>query len=153
MGLKVYVYDMPSLFNKGVVEKDMRCLSHMFATEIRIHLSLLSSYVRTLDPNEANWFYTPVYTACDLTPQTGLPLIDDMPYMMKSAIEYISTHWPYWNKTNGADHFFVVPHDYGACFHFQVLLCMHFSTKFILFCLSLLENFSTFLSLAFSIQF
>eukprot|EP00250_Pteridium_aquilinum_P014572 c22068_g1_i4 orf=250-1491(+) len=116
--LKVYIYDMPSRFNKRVVQKDMRCLSHMFAVEIHMHLFLLSSSVRTLDPEEADWFYTPVYTNCDLT-KTGLPFIINMPRMMRSAIEYVSTRWPYWNRTDGADHFFVVPHDFGACFHYQ----------------------------------
>lgn len=117
--LKVYVYDIPSRFNKRVVQRDMRCLSHMFAVEIHMHLFLLSSSVRTLDPEEADWFYTPVYTNCDLT-KTGLPYISNMPRMMRSAIEYISTNWPFWNRTDGADHFFVVPHDFGACFNYQV---------------------------------
>ncbi|KAI5063994.1 hypothetical protein GOP47_0020664 [Adiantum capillus-veneris] len=116
--LKVYVYDIPSIFNKWVVQRDMRCLSHMFAIEIYMHLFLLSSSVRTFDPKEADWFYTPVYTNCDLT-KTGLPFINNMPRMMRSAIQYISTEWPFWNRTDGADHFFVVPHDFGACFHFQ----------------------------------
>ncbi|MCO5594804.1 hypothetical protein L7F22_048838 [Adiantum nelumboides] len=116
--LKVYVYDIPSKFNKRVVQRDMRCLSHMFATEIYMHLFLLSSSVRTFNPEEADWFYTPVYTNCDLT-KTGLPFIDNMPRMMHGAIQYISTQWPYWNRTDGADHFFVVPHDFGACFHYQ----------------------------------
>eukprot|EP00249_Psilotum_nudum_P001751 c14410_g1_i1 orf=2-874(+) len=39
--------------------------------------------------------------------------------MMRSAVQYISVHWPFWNRTEGADHFFVVPHDFGACFHYQ----------------------------------
>nr|TKS04856.1 putative beta-1,4-xylosyltransferase IRX10L [Populus alba] len=39
--------------------------------------------------------------------------------MMRSAIQLISSNWPYWNRTEGADHFFIVPHDFGACFHYQ----------------------------------
>jgi hypothetical protein len=39
---------------------------------------------------------------------------------MRSAVQLISSSWPYWNRTEGADHFFVVPHDFGACFHYQV---------------------------------
>jgi len=42
---------------------------------------------------------------------------------MRSAIQFISNKWPFWNKTDGADHFFVVPHDFGACFHYQVKIC------------------------------
>lgn len=116
--LKVYVYDLPAKYNKDVLEKDGRCLSHMFATEIYTHTFLLSSPVRTNNPDEADWFFTPVYTTCDLTPN-GLPLPFKSPRMMRSAIRYISTAWPYWNRTEGADHFFIVPHDFGACFHYK----------------------------------
>ena len=118
--MKVYIYDLPPRFNHDAVYRDVRCLSSMFALEIHMHLFLLSSSsIRTLDPDKADWFYTPVYTNCELT-DTGLPLIDNMTDTMINAIHYIASHWPYWNRTDGADHFFVVPHDFGACFHFQV---------------------------------
>ncbi|MCE5167188.1 putative beta-1,4-xylosyltransferase irx10l, partial [Datura stramonium] len=90
----------------------------MFAAEIYMHRFLLSSPVRTLNPEEADWFYTPVYTTCDLTPN-GLPLPFKSPRMMRSAIQLIASNWPYWNRTEGADHFFIVPHDFAACFHYQ----------------------------------
>jgi hypothetical protein len=54
--VKVYVYDLPRKYNTELVEKDPRCLTHMFATEVLVHRSLLSSPVRTLDPEEADWF-------------------------------------------------------------------------------------------------
>ncbi|KAE9608615.1 hypothetical protein Lal_00020753 [Lupinus albus] len=116
--LKVFVYELPSKYNKKILQKDPRCLTHMFAAEIFMHRFLLSSPVRTLNPEEADWFYTPVYTTCDLTPN-GLPLPFKSPRMMRSAIQLISSNWPYWNRTEGADHFFVTPHDFGACFHYQ----------------------------------
>jgi putative beta-1,4-xylosyltransferase IRX10 len=118
--LKVYVYELPTKYNKKMVAKDSRCLSHMFAAEIFMHRFLLSSAIRTLNPEEADWFYTPVYTTCDLTPW-GHPLPFKSPRIMRSAIQFISKRWPYWNRTEGADHFFVVPHDFGACFHYQVI--------------------------------
>ncbi|KAJ6703255.1 EXOSTOSIN HEPARAN SULFATE GLYCOSYLTRANSFERASE -RELATED [Salix viminalis] len=63
--------------------------------------------------------FMPLYTpTCDLTP-TGLPLPFKSPRMMRSAVQLISSNWPYWNRTEGSDHFFVVPHDFGACFHYQ----------------------------------
>ncbi|KAM7269440.1 hypothetical protein ACFE04_024937 [Oxalis oulophora] len=116
--LKVYVYDLPNKYNKKLLQKDSRCLTHMFAAEIFMHRFLLSSAVRTLNPDEADWFYTPIYITCDLTPN-GLPLPFKSPRVMRSAIQLISANWPYWNKTEGADHFFVVPHDFGPCFHYQ----------------------------------
>jgi len=116
--LKVFVYEMPRKYNQMLLSKDSRCLHHMFAAEIFMHQFLLSSAVRTLDPEEADWFYTPVYTTCDLTPQ-GFPLPFRAPRIMRSAIKYVATTWPYWNRTEGADHFFLTPHDFGACFHYQ----------------------------------
>ncbi|CAO1942887.1 unnamed protein product [Urochloa humidicola] len=116
--LKVFVYEMPRKYNQMLLAKDNRCLHHMFAAEIFMHQFLLSSAVRTLDPEEADWFYTPVYTTCDLTPQ-GFPLPFRAPRIMRSAIKYIATTWPYWNRTEGANHFFLTPHDFGACFHYQ----------------------------------
>ncbi|KAF8648644.1 hypothetical protein HU200_064690 [Digitaria exilis] len=116
--LKVFVYEMPRKYNQMLLSKDSRCLHHMFAAEIFMHQFLLKSEVRTLDPEEADWFYTPVYTTCDLT-QQGFPLPFRAPRIMRSAIKYIATTWPYWNRTEGANHFFLTPHDFGACFHYQ----------------------------------
>ncbi|KAG6747288.1 hypothetical protein POTOM_049684 [Populus tomentosa] len=116
--LKVFVYELPSKYNKKIQQKDPRCLTHMFAAKIFMHRFLLSSPVRTLNPKEADWFYTPVYTTCDLTPN-DLPFPFKSPRMMRSAIHLISSNWHHWNRTEGADHFFVVPHDFGACFHYQ----------------------------------
>ena len=67
--LKVFVYEMPRKYNKMLLDKDSRCLHHMFAAEIFMHQFLLSSAVRTLDPEEADWLYTPVYRTCDLMTQ------------------------------------------------------------------------------------
>lgn len=117
--IKIYVYDMPAKYNKKFIKKEPRCLTHMFATEIFFHANILHSPVRTLNPEEADWFYIPAYSTCDLTP-LGLPLPFRSPRMMRSAIRYVSTLWPYWNRTEGADHFFIVPHDFGSCFHYQV---------------------------------
>ncbi|EPS64740.1 hypothetical protein M569_10039 [Genlisea aurea] len=116
--LKVFVYELPSKYNKKFLQKDSRCLTHMFAAEIHFHRFLLTSSIRTLNPEEANWFYTPVYTTCDLNPE-GLPLPFKSPRMIRSAVELISSRWSYWNRSKGLDHFFIVPHDFAACFHYR----------------------------------
>lgn len=119
-------------YNTDWLKKDPRCLTHMFAVEEFLHDFLMESPVRTLIPEEADWFYAPVYTTCDLTPN-GLPLPFKSPRVMRSAISYISKHWPYWNRTEGADHFFVVPHDFAACFHYQVPSFLSPSHAWVLF--------------------
>ncbi|KAJ4954114.1 hypothetical protein NE237_030946 [Protea cynaroides] len=116
--LKMFVFELPINFNEDIVQRDPRCLTHLFAAEIYMHLFLLTSQVRTLNPEEADWFYTPVYTPCDLTPQ-GLPMSYRSPRMIRSAIQLISSNLPYWNKTEECNHFFLVPHDFATCFHYD----------------------------------
>ncbi|GJV54565.1 probable beta-1,4-xylosyltransferase IRX10L [Tanacetum coccineum] len=60
--LKVCIYELPSKYDKKILQRDPRCLNHMFAAEIYMHRFLVSSHVITLNPEEADWFYTPVYT-------------------------------------------------------------------------------------------
>lgn len=117
--LRVFVYEVPTRYTYRLLKRDTRCLSHMFAAEVYFHHFILRSPVRTLDPAQAQWFYTPLYLTCDLTDK-GLPLPFRAPRMMRSAIRFISQRFPFWNRTEGADHFFITPHDFGACFHFQV---------------------------------
>ncbi|KAK1632035.1 hypothetical protein QYE76_006350 [Lolium multiflorum] len=87
--LKVFIYDLPGKYNKKLLKKDPRCLNHMFDAEIFMHRFLLSSAVRTSNPEEADWFYTPMYPTCDLKP-SGLPLPFKFPRMMRSASELIA---------------------------------------------------------------
>ncbi|CAI5477812.1 unnamed protein product [Closterium sp. Yama58-4] len=116
--LKIYVYDLPRDFNYNFIKKQPRCLTHMFALEVLFHRYILNSPVRTTNPDEADWFYMPVYPTCDLT-ASGLPLPFRSPRMIRAGITLVSEKWPYWNRTDGADHFFITPHDFGACFHYE----------------------------------
>ena len=92
---------------------------HAHTYSVLFHQYMLTSPVRTTNPEEADWFYMPVYLTCDLTP-SGLPLPFRSPRMLRAAISLVSMRWPYWNRTEGADHFFITPHDFGACFHYEV---------------------------------
>nr|AGQ53956.1 hypothetical protein [Plantago ovata] len=121
--LKVFVYEIPRKYNKQRAECHPRCRTHMFAAEVLMHDFLLSSPVRTLNPEEADWFYAPVYTTCDLN-EVDKPYMFNAPRVMRSAIKLIASSWPYWNRTEGADHFFIVPHDFGACFEFRESLAV-----------------------------
>ncbi|KAL3567778.1 hypothetical protein D5086_030429 [Populus alba] len=89
--LKVFVYELPSKYNKKILQKDPRCLTHMFAAKIFMHRFLLSSPLRMLNPKEAEWFNTLVYTTCDFT-LNGLPLPFKSLRMMRSAIQFISSN-------------------------------------------------------------
>ncbi|XP_038893720.1 probable glucuronoxylan glucuronosyltransferase F8H [Benincasa hispida] len=114
--LKVYVYDLTPDFNVDWLS-DGRCGSHLFASEVAIHRALLTSHVRSLDPYEADFFFVPVYVSCNFSSLNGFPAIAHAPSLLASAVDVISSQFPFWNRSRGSDHVFVASHDFGACFH------------------------------------
>uniref|UniRef100_M8CFX5 Exostosin-1 n=1 Tax=Aegilops tauschii TaxID=37682 RepID=M8CFX5_AEGTA len=67
------------------------------------------------DPNRAHLFYLP-YSARQLEHNLYVPgsnTLDPLSIFMKNYIDMISAKFPYWNRTKGADHFFVACHDWG----------------------------------------
>ncbi|KAL3518434.1 hypothetical protein ACH5RR_021023 [Cinchona calisaya] len=117
-GLKIYIYELPSKYNTDWLQ-DSRCSNHLFASEVAIHRALLNSeQVRTFDPWEADFFFVPVYLSCNFSTVNGFPAIGHARNLLASAIQIISSEFPFWNRSlGGADHVFVASHDYGACFH------------------------------------
>ncbi|KAL0460138.1 UNVERIFIED_CONTAM: putative glucuronoxylan glucuronosyltransferase IRX7 [Sesamum latifolium] len=115
-GMKVYVYDLPSKYNRDWLSNE-RCSSHLFAAEVAIHRTLMSSEVRTLDPWEADFFFVPVYVSCNFSKVNGFPAIGHARALMASAVRHISSQLPFWNRSRGSDHVFVATHDFGSCFH------------------------------------
>ncbi|XP_025876577.1 probable glycosyltransferase At3g07620 isoform X1 [Oryza sativa Japonica Group] len=67
------------------------------------------------DPNRAHLFYLP-YSSRQLEHNLYVPgsnTIEPLSIFVKKYIDFISTKFPYWNRTKGADHFFVACHDWG----------------------------------------
>ncbi|CAK9206777.1 unnamed protein product [Sphagnum troendelagicum] len=114
--IQIYVYELPRKFNEDWLV-DKRCSNHLFAAEVAIHRNLLSSPLRTLNPDEADFFFLPVYVSCKFSPKTGFPSIGHAPRTIHSAVSLVSSAMPYWNRSKGSDHIFVATHDFGACFH------------------------------------
>ncbi|KAI3917132.1 hypothetical protein MKX01_003581 [Papaver californicum] len=115
-GLKIYIYDLPSKYNTDWLS-NKRCSNHLFASEIAIHRALMGSDVRTLNPNEADFFFVPVYVSCNFSTVNGFPALGHARSLLASAIQLISNEMPFWNRSQGSDHVFVASHDFGACFH------------------------------------
>lgn len=116
--LKIYVYDLPSKFNKDWLAND-RCTNHLFAAEVALHKAFLSleGDVRTEDPYEADFFFVPVYVSCNFSTINGFPAIGHARSLINDAIKLVSTQYPFWNRTSGSDHVFTATHDFGSCFH------------------------------------
>ncbi|XP_062082183.1 probable glucuronoxylan glucuronosyltransferase IRX7 [Humulus lupulus] len=114
--LKIYVYDLPPNFNADWLSNE-RCSNHLFASEVAIHRALLTSDVRTFDPYEADFFFVPVYVSCNFSTVNGFPAIGHARSLISSAINALSSEYPFWNRSGGSDHVFVASHDFGSCFH------------------------------------
>ncbi|XP_020230983.1 probable glucuronoxylan glucuronosyltransferase IRX7 [Cajanus cajan] len=114
--MKVFVYELPPKYNTDWLANE-RCSKHLFASEVAIHRALLTSEVRTFDPYQADFFFVPVYVSCNFSAVNGFPAIGHARSLISSAVNLVSTEYPFWNRTRGSDHVFVASHDFGACFH------------------------------------
>ncbi|KAJ8506298.1 hypothetical protein OPV22_007184 [Ensete ventricosum] len=114
--LRIYVYELPSSYNRDWLSNP-RCRNHLFASEVVIHEALLEYPGRVFDPNEADFFFVPVYVSCNFSTPNGFPALHHARPLISSAVRFISTGLPFWNRSRGRDHVFVASHDFGACFH------------------------------------
>ena len=105
----VYVYELPARMNV-LGEKHNPAWRTTGDFKYRMPAlflgALLRSRHRTLDAREADWFYVPVidWEGC-WGPLDGF----------YRAHRYVSTFFPWWNATGGADHVWSVSRDAGAC--------------------------------------
>ncbi|CAN1182061.1 Probable glucuronoxylan glucuronosyltransferase IRX7 [Linum perenne] len=115
--LKIFVYDLPPEYNTDWLANE-RCSNHLFASEVAIHKAIANDQdVRTYDPYEADFFFVPVYVSCNFSKINGFPAIGHARSLISSAIGLVSSDYPFWNRSQGADHIFVASHDFGSCFH------------------------------------
>ncbi|XP_077220903.1 putative glucuronoxylan glucuronosyltransferase IRX7 isoform X1 [Tasmannia lanceolata] len=114
--LKIYIYELPSEYNRDWLRNE-RCSNHLFGAEVAIHEALMRSDVRTFVPSEADFFFVPVYVSCNFSTVNGFPAIGHARRILASAVHFISSQMPFWNRSSGSDHVFVASHDFGACFH------------------------------------
>ncbi|XVF56863.1 hypothetical protein PTKIN_Ptkin06aG0154400 [Pterospermum kingtungense] len=82
-----------------------------YASELIFKKALMKSHFITKDRDEADLFYMPF----SISPMRTDPRIDvrGIPDFVKNYITNISHKYPYWNRTGGADHFYVACHSIG----------------------------------------
>ncbi|KAJ4844222.1 hypothetical protein Tsubulata_003095 [Turnera subulata] len=82
-----------------------------YASESYFKKVLMQSHFITKDPTSADLFFLPFSIArMRHDPRIGVNLIQDF---VRDYIFNISHKYPYWNRTGGADHFYVACHSVG----------------------------------------
>ncbi|PHT38036.1 hypothetical protein CQW23_21609 [Capsicum baccatum] len=110
--LKIYVYphQKGDPFSNVLLPVDFEP-SGNYASESYFKKILAMSHFITKDPSNADLFFLPFSIArLRHDPRVGIGGIKDF---IKNYIFNISHEYPYWNRTNGADHFYVACHSIG----------------------------------------
>ncbi|KXZ50749.1 hypothetical protein GPECTOR_15g434 [Gonium pectorale] len=139
----VYVYDMKPDFGTDLWQyriEGSHCVYRTFvhgnrtswvgynayAAEPVLHELFLTSEHRTLDPEEADFFYVPVNVGCLMDVYAwnevprwprGLlgPRTHGAAMMQREALRWINATFPWFARRGGRDHIWLNPHDEGAC--------------------------------------
>ncbi|XP_059284190.1 probable glycosyltransferase At3g07620 [Lycium ferocissimum] len=108
---KVYVYEEgePPLFHYGPC-KNIYSMEGMF-----INLMETNTHFRTLNPDNAHVYFLP-FSVVMIIEHLFDPIIRDKAVLERIVRDYVhtvSTKYPYWNRSLGADHFMLSCHDWG----------------------------------------
>ncbi|XP_024537025.1 probable glucuronosyltransferase Os03g0107900 [Selaginella moellendorffii] len=115
LALRIYVYqesEVPGL-KELLSGRDNKispedCLKGQYGTQVKIHKLLLESRYRTLDKDDADFFFVPTYVKC-VRMKGGLSDKE-----IDSKFIQIVTQMPYFRRSGGRDHVFVFPSGIGA---------------------------------------
>lgn len=110
--LKIYVYPhkMNDPFANVLLPVDYEPAGN-YASESYFKKALYKSHFITNDPKEADLFYLPFSIASLRNDKrVGVGGIQDF---VKNYVFEISEKYPYWNRSGGADHFYVACHSVG----------------------------------------
>ncbi|GAB0495629.1 hypothetical protein MMPV_006931 [Pyropia vietnamensis] len=120
--LRVYIYDLPGSYNAALVResherpppiRDPLCDASFYSAEVSVHRFLLQSAVRTTDPEEADFFYVPIYTTCFL--MTHLPNdLETTGRHFATGMHHVINELPYYNRSGGRDHVYTFTQGFGA---------------------------------------
>lgn len=119
----IYVYDLPSQYNTDLASSPIRWWSTQYEGEYELYdMIVRRNQSRTMDPEKATLFYVPFFSARYML----LDMKQDGPEEIRSAVQVTSKKWvgiltdirskyPYFNRSNGRDHFSTNTIDHGRC--------------------------------------
>ena len=117
---RIYVYDVPPRFTSwlGAMRRGDWTRDHWYGVDVMLHQQLLRSKYRTLDPEEADYFFIPLHLSLGyyshryyfkhFTQPAHKPLRD--------VLAYVRATWPYFDRHGGKDHIVVMTQDQGNRF-------------------------------------
>ncbi|KAJ0040534.1 hypothetical protein Pint_27722 [Pistacia integerrima] len=105
---KIYIYPDgdPNTFYQTP-----RKLTGKYASEGYFFQNIRESSFLTQDPDQAHLFFIPI--SCHKMRGKGTSY-ENMTIIVKDYLDGLIGKYPYWNRTLGADHFFVTCHDVGV---------------------------------------
>ncbi|CAL0311578.1 unnamed protein product [Lupinus luteus] len=138
----IYVYDLPPEFNSLLFEGrhySFDCINRLYGpnnetswtdqlygAQMAIYESMLASPHRTLNSDEADFFFVPVLDSCIIVRADDSPHLSTNEYQRlrssltleyyKNAYEHIVEKYPYWDRSSGRDHIWFFSWDEGACY-------------------------------------
>ncbi|KAL7138513.1 hypothetical protein ABFS83_10G169300 [Erythranthe nasuta] len=138
----IYVYDLPPDFNSHLLEGrhfKFECVNRiydhrnatiwtdqLYGAQMAVYESILASPYRTLNGDEADYFFVPVLDSCIITRADDAPHLTMNDHrglrssltldLYKKAYEHITVAYPYWNQSSGKDHIWSFSWDEGACY-------------------------------------
>lgn len=138
----VYVYDLPPEFNSLLLEGrhyKFECVNRiydernvtlwtdqLYGSQMALYESMLASRYRTLNGEEADYFFVPVLDSCIITRGDDAPHLSMQDHrglrssltleFYKKAYDHIVKQYPYWNRSSGRDHIWSFSWDEGACY-------------------------------------
>ncbi|XP_051127396.1 probable glycosyltransferase At5g03795 [Andrographis paniculata] len=105
---KVYIYPDG---DPNTYYQTPRKLTGKYASEGYFFQNLRESNFVTNEPDQADLFFIPI--SCHKMRGKGISY-GNMTIIVKDYLESLISKYPYWNRTLGADHFFVTCHDVGV---------------------------------------